>query len=71
MRCWARSSIWMEVDASRIERWLAGHCRELAQAGIDPRMLREEARFRAAALQAAAHRTIGSRMDGLPAGAGG
>ncbi len=34
----------LEADAERIESWLLGHAAELAQAGIDPRMLRAQAK---------------------------
>jgi GMP synthase (glutamine-hydrolysing) len=33
-----------EVDASRMETWLIGHCCELAGAGIDPCRIRDDAR---------------------------
>ena len=34
----------LEVDAARLEQWLIGHAGELAQAGIAPQSLREQAR---------------------------
>lgn len=61
----------LEADADRIERWLVGHCCELGQAGIDPRMLRAQAQRHGAALKAAARRAIGDwldRLEGLAAG---
>lgn len=53
----------LEADASRIERWLVGHCCELGQAGVDPRTLRADAERHGATLKAAAHRTIGAWLD--------
>ncbi|MGE3298328.1 MAG: glutamine amidotransferase [Porticoccaceae bacterium] len=55
----------LEADAGRIERWLVGHCCELAQAGIDPREVREDARRHGAALAEAARRAIGGWLDRL------
>ncbi|MDT1862317.1 glutamine amidotransferase, partial [Acinetobacter baumannii] len=43
----------LEADSKQIERWLVGHACELAQAGIDPRSLREQARLAGAPLSAA------------------
>lgn len=57
----------LEADANRIERWLVGHACELAQAGIDPRQLREQAALQGAALQAAAKRTISLWLDRIEA----
>lgn len=34
----------LEADTRQLERWLVGHASELAQAGIDPRTLRDAAR---------------------------
>jgi GMP synthase (glutamine-hydrolysing) len=53
----------LEIDARRIERWLVGHCCELAQAGIDPRTLRADALRHGAALEEAARGTIGAWLD--------
>lgn len=55
----------LEADAGRIERWLVGHCCELAQAGIDPRDVREDAQRHGAALAEAARRAIGGWLDRL------
>lgn len=58
----------LEADAARIERWLVGHANELAQAGIDPRNLRAQARkAQASPLVDVARRTIGAWLDGLAA----
>ena len=56
----------LEADASQIERWLVGHSCELAQAGIDPRTLRADARRHGAALAQAARRAIGAWLDRQP-----
>ncbi|WP_018292125.1 glutamine amidotransferase [Verrucomicrobium sp. 3C] len=53
----------LEVDVGRMERWLVGHCCDLAQAGIDPRTVRAEAKRHGAALAEAARRTIGTWLD--------
>lgn len=53
----------LEADASRIERWLVGHCCELAQAGIDPRALRVDAARHGARLEEAARDAIGAWLD--------
>lgn len=55
----------LEADASQIERWLVGHCCELAQAGIDPCTVRADALRHGAALEEAARRTIGGWLDRL------
>lgn len=55
----------LEADASQIERWLVGHCAELAQAGVDPRTVREDARRHGAALAKAARLAVGSWLDRL------
>lgn len=58
----------LEADASRIERWLVGHASELAQAGIDPRQLREQARLAGTRLAAAAAAVMHAWLDGIAAG---
>lgn len=55
----------LEADADRIERWLVGHAGELAQAGIDPRVLRAQARQDPERLAAAAGNVIGAWLDRL------
>ena len=55
----------LEADASQIERWLVGHCAELAQAGVDPRTVREDARRHGAALAKAARLAVGGWLDRL------
>lgn len=44
----------LEADVARIEQWLVGHASELAQAGISPVSLREQALQHGPALQKAA-----------------
>lgn len=59
----------LEADAHRIEHWLVGHACELAQAGIDPRRLRTEARALQTRLQPAAHAVFSQWLDGIEADA--
>lgn len=55
-----------EVDATAgIERWLVGHAAELANAGIDPRSLREQASRHGPALREAARRMIAEWLGGV------
>lgn len=53
----------LEADAGRIEQWLVGHCCELGQTGIDPRIIREDARRYGAALTEAARAVVGHWLD--------
>ena len=56
----------VEVDAAAgIERWLVGHAAELAQAGIDPRTLRDEAAVHGPALRSAARAMLTDWLEGL------
>lgn len=57
----------LEADSKQIERWLVGHACELAQAGIDPRSLREQARLAGAQLSAASAAVFHAWLDGLAA----
>jgi GMP synthase (glutamine-hydrolysing) len=57
----------LEADSKLIERWLVGHVCELAQAGIDPRQLREQAVLQGPALQAAAKLAISRWLDRIEA----
>jgi len=55
-----------EVDAAAgIERWLIGHAAELVGAGIDPRLLREQALRAGPALAVAAREMFADWLDGL------
>lgn len=55
----------LEADASQIEHWLVGHCAELAQAGVDPRIVREDARRHGAALAKATRLVMADWLDRL------
>ncbi len=55
----------LEADTRHIEHWLVGHVSELNQAGIDPRLLRAEARQLGASLSSAAAAVFGRWLDGL------
>ncbi len=55
----------LEADPRTLERWLVGHACELAQAGVDPRTLRAEARALQARLPAAAGAVFTRWLDGL------
>lgn len=55
----------LEADASQMERWLVGHCAELAQADVDPRTVRKDARRHGAALAKAARLAVGDWLDRL------
>jgi len=55
----------LEADPRTLERWLVGHACELAQASIDPRPLRAEARALQARLPAAAGTVFTRWLDGL------
>lgn len=56
----------LEVDANSLEGWLVGHACELAQAGIDPVILREQAQRHSPALANAAAQVIGQWLDRVP-----
>lgn len=55
----------LEADARHIERWLLGHASELGQAGIDPRVLREDAQRFQVPLAAAATAVFKAWLDGV------
>jgi GMP synthase (glutamine-hydrolysing) len=50
----------LEANSARIEQWLVGHACELGQAGIDPRIVRQDAQDRGQNLTRAAHEVIGT-----------
>jgi GMP synthase (glutamine-hydrolysing) len=54
----------LETDPRQIERWLVGHACELAQAGIDPRALRTQARALQTRLPLAAQAVFARWLDG-------
>lgn len=53
----------LEADARQMERWLVGHCNELGQAGLDPRLLRAAAAKHGQTLASAAQQVIGNWLD--------
>jgi len=53
----------LEADTDRIEPWLVGHASELAQAGVDPCVLRAEAKAHGALLRTAADAVFGAWLD--------
>ena len=55
----------LEVDPRGIERWLVGHACELGLAGIDPRVLRAQAREHEARLATTAKQVFSAWLDGL------
>lgn len=59
----------LEVDTRLMERWLVGHACELAQAAIDPRTLRAQAREHEAKLSVAARSVFTAWLDGIEANA--
>lgn len=57
----------VEADHRRIERWLVGHAHELHHVGIDPRMIREQARRWGPRLEGLARATIDAWLDEVEA----
>lgn len=55
----------LEADPQVIERWLVGHACELAQAGIDPRVLRGQAHALQSDLPLAAQAAFTAWLDGI------
>jgi GMP synthase (glutamine-hydrolysing) len=53
----------LEADPRRLERWLVGHACELAQAGVDPRALRQAAAQLQSRLPAAAQAVFTAWLD--------
>ncbi|WP_394778312.1 glutamine amidotransferase [Undibacterium sp.] len=58
----------LEADPQKIEHWLLGHAGELAQAGIDPRHIREQAGQHGARPTAAARQVMEAWLRGLGSG---
>ena len=56
----------LEAQPQQIEQWLVGHACELAQAGIDPCVLRRQAEAVASRLPLAARAVFGTWLDALP-----
>lgn len=57
----------LEADTGQVERWLVGHASELAQAGLDPRALREQAQQAGSSLAAASASVFHAWLDSLDA----
>ena len=55
----------LEVEASRFESWLVGHTVELGKAGIDPRLLRSQARSHGPATERAGRAVFSSWLDAV------
>ena len=58
----------LETEAARFEAWLVGHTVELAKAGIDPRMLRDQARALGPALRQSGSKVLGAWLDTVTGG---
>ena len=54
-----------EVDAERLETWLIGHACELAQTGIDPRIVRADALKYGAAVREAGQSMLRNWLKGV------
>jgi GMP synthase (glutamine-hydrolysing) len=55
----------IEADPGKIERWLIGHCAELAAAKIDPRVLRRDAAAQGPATAKAGRAVLGAWLDAV------
>ena len=55
----------LEADPRTIGRWLIGHAHELQHHGIDPRVIREQARLHGPRLESAARAAVGAWLDEL------
>ncbi len=55
----------LEADLSRIQAWTQGHAGELAEAGIDPRLLERDARDHDARLREVGERVFAAWLDAL------
>lgn len=55
----------LEADTDKIEHWLLGHATELSQAGVDPRVIREQAKAHGAKLKIAAEAVFNRWLDGF------
>ena len=58
----------LEVEASRLERWLIGHAHELSAQRIDPATIRRDAALHGDALTRAARAVFEAWLDGCEAG---
>lgn len=57
----------IEADPRAIERWLIGHAHELATAGIEPGIVRDDAALHGARLVSAARKVFGEWLDAVDA----
>jgi GMP synthase (glutamine-hydrolysing) len=57
----------LEVDAARFERWLIGHTAELSKAGLDPNVLRTQARSQGAITAQAGRVVFSSWLQSIDA----
>jgi GMP synthase (glutamine-hydrolysing) len=57
----------LEADSGKLERWLVGHASELAQAGIDLRILRQDASSHGARLSSVARTALAAWLRQLDA----
>lgn len=57
----------LEADVHQIEHWLIGHANELAQAGIDPRLLRAQAQKHGTLLSVVARTIFTTWLDTIEA----
>lgn len=55
----------IEADPRRIDQWLVGHACELNAVGVDPRLLREQARLKGADLVRTANSVFSAWLDRL------
>ncbi len=53
----------LETEPARFESWLVGHTVELGKAGIDPRVLREQAREMGAATRDVGQKVFSAWLD--------
>ncbi len=53
----------LETEPARLEAWLVGHTVELGKAGIDPRILRNQAHTLGPALREAGTKVLGAWLD--------
>jgi GMP synthase (glutamine-hydrolysing) len=55
----------LETEPARFEAWLVGHTVELDEAGIDPRILRDQARVLGPALRECGSKVLAAWLDSL------
>ncbi|GGD39445.1 glutamine amidotransferase-related protein [Pseudoxanthomonas indica] len=57
----------LEADLDRITEWTTGHAEEVAQAGLDGKVIAAAAKAQAQAMKAASEAFFATWLDGLPA----